>query len=64
MREALMQAEDKERWYQATMDEWSYLGGTAVPMQEALEQRKKYFSNMHFRTVNEVLADSLKVDIL
>lgn len=64
MEDDLTQTEDRDRWYTATMDEWSFLGGTAVPRHEALEQREKYFKDVHFRTIEELLADSLKVKIL
>lgn len=46
------------------MDEWSFLGGTAVPKEEALEQRQKYFHDVHFRSVDEILSDSKSVQIL
>lgn len=49
--------EDRARWYTATMDEWSLIGATAVPRDEALQAREKYFKDVHFRNIEEVLRD-------
>ena len=57
MEKDLLQASDRAKWYTATMDEWSYLGGTAVPHEEALQQRQKYFEGIKFRTIDDILAD-------
>lgn len=58
LREDLLQTSDREKWYTASIDEWSLLGGTAVPYLEATEQRQKYFHDVHFRTLEEVFSDS------
>ncbi|RTE84526.1 hypothetical protein BHE90_000919 [Fusarium euwallaceae] len=52
------------RWYTATIDEWSGFGGTAVPREEALRQREKYFKDVHFRTIEELLLDSRTMQII
>jgi hypothetical protein len=51
-------------WYTATIDEWSGFGGTAVPREEALRQREKYFKDVHFRTIEELLHDSKTMQII
>ncbi|CAH0017624.1 unnamed protein product [Clonostachys rhizophaga] len=61
---ALAQTEDFDRWYTATMDEWNVLGGTAVPRDEALKLRETVFKDVHFRDIEEVLADSKRTQVL
>ena len=39
------------------MDEWSLIGATAVPRDEALQAREKYFKDVHFRNIEELLRD-------
>lgn len=51
-------------WYTATIDEWSGFGGTAVPREEALRHREKYFKDVHFRTIEELLHDSKTMQII
>ncbi|KAJ4327712.1 hypothetical protein N0V84_001819 [Fusarium piperis] len=55
---------EDETWYTATIDEWSGFGGTAVPREEALRQRDKYFKDVHFRTIEELLHDSKTMQII
>lgn len=64
MQEDLIQVADRKKWYTATMDEWSVLGATAVPRDVALEQREKYFKDVHFRTLEELFADSKTMQYL
>lgn len=42
--------------------EWLAIGATDIPEVEVQVQRKKYFSNVHFRTVGELLDDSRRLD--
>ena len=46
------------------MDEWTMLGATAVPREEALAQRAKYFPNVHFRTIDDLFESSKVVKIV
>lgn len=40
------------------------VGATAVPREEALAQRQKYFPDVHFRTIDELFASSKEVKIV
>ncbi|KAI8265715.1 hypothetical protein K4K58_010979 [Colletotrichum sp. SAR11_239] len=53
-----------EKWYRATIDEWSLAGATAVPLEEALHQRKRYFGEVKFRDINELLHSSEHMQII
>ncbi|KAH7145567.1 hypothetical protein B0J13DRAFT_443352, partial [Dactylonectria estremocensis] len=61
---ALQQTEDKAKWYTATMEEWSILGGSALPMEEAIQQREKYFQGVRFRDIEELLESSKSMQII
>ncbi len=39
----------------AEMEEWTITGATACPRETTLRQREKYFSEIHFLTVEEML---------
>ncbi|KAJ3539872.1 hypothetical protein NM208_g5306 [Fusarium decemcellulare] len=62
--EDLARDESDTRWYRATIDEWSGSGGTAVPREEALQQRERYLKDVHFRTIDELLEDSKQMQII
>ncbi|KAL8779761.1 MAG: hypothetical protein Q9213_006789 [Squamulea squamosa] len=48
---------------QAVMcDEWSIDGATEVPKETTLRQREKYFGNVHFSTLEEVLEKAKAVE--
>lgn len=47
-----------EKWYRATIDEWSLVGATAVPLEEALHHREKYFAEVKLRDIDELLRSS------
>lgn len=64
MQKDLLQATNRNRWYTATMDEWSFSGRPAVPREKALAQREKYFNDVHFRLLEEIFEDSTKTQIL
>ncbi|KAI8274850.1 hypothetical protein K4K60_009200 [Colletotrichum sp. SAR11_57] len=53
-----------EKWYRATIDEWSQAGATAVPLEEALHQRERYFGEVKFRDINELLRSSERMQII
>ncbi|KAI8166600.1 hypothetical protein K4K50_008302 [Colletotrichum sp. SAR 10_71] len=53
-----------EKWYRATIDEWSLAGATAVPLEEALHQRERYFGEVKFRDINELLRSSEHMQII
>ncbi|KAI8243011.1 hypothetical protein K4K55_009241 [Colletotrichum sp. SAR 10_96] len=53
-----------EKWYRATIDEWSLAGATAVPLEEALHQRERYFGEVKFRDINELLRSSEHLQII
>ncbi|MCJ1350965.1 MAG: hypothetical protein MMC33_000947 [Icmadophila ericetorum] len=48
----------------ACNDQWSITGGAALPQEKTLRQRTKYFSNMKFSTLEEVLRRSQKADFI
>ncbi|KAI8180866.1 hypothetical protein K4K51_002242 [Colletotrichum sp. SAR 10_75] len=52
------------KWYRATIDEWSLAGATAVPLEEALHQRERYFGEVKFRDINELLRSSEHMQII
>lgn len=54
----LDQTADEAKYYTATIDEWSLDGGSSVPMDEALQQRQRYFQGVHFRTIDEILTSA------
>ncbi|KAF4975560.1 hypothetical protein FZEAL_7675 [Fusarium zealandicum] len=60
----LAREEEDAVWYTATIDEWSLTGATAVPHQEALQQRDKYFKDVHFRNIDDLLQDSKSMEII
>ncbi|KAF7542179.1 hypothetical protein G7Z17_g11814 [Cylindrodendrum hubeiense] len=62
--DADLAGEEDERWYTATIDEWSLSGATAVPYEEAFQQRAKYFKDVHFRTISNLLRDSEHMKII
>ena len=39
----------------AQAEDWHTLGASACPQEKTLRQRAKYFSNVHFSTVEELL---------
>ncbi|KAF4960074.1 hypothetical protein FSARC_10569 [Fusarium sarcochroum] len=60
----LAREEQDGTWYTATIDEWSGFGGTAVPYDEALKAREKYFKDVHFRTIDDLLDESKNREII
>lgn len=60
----LSNEDDLDRWYGATIDEWSLLGATAVPREEADQQREKYFKDVDFRDIEALLLSSQHVPIV
>ena len=48
----------------AYMDEWNYSGASAVPLDKVLDQRSRFFNGVHFRTIEELLNDAEKLEIV
>eukprot|EP01112_Ceratiomyxa_fruticulosa_P020621 TRINITY_DN7080_c1_g1_i1.p1 TRINITY_DN7080_c1_g1~~TRINITY_DN7080_c1_g1_i1.p1 ORF type:complete len:314 (-),score=61.38 TRINITY_DN7080_c1_g1_i1:26-967(-) len=52
-------ADPTQLWH-AYMDEWNYTGASAVPQHIVELQRKKYFKDIHFRKIEDLLSDAVK----
>jgi nucleoside-diphosphate-sugar epimerase len=50
-----------ELWL-AFMDLWNATGASAVPMNKVAEQRKKYFTDIHFSNIEEFIKTAEKAD--
>ena len=46
------------------MDEWNVTGASAVPWDEVVRQREKYFRGIKFRSIIELLNDREKAGIV
>lgn len=46
------------------MDEWNVTGACAVPWDEVVRQREKYFRGIKFRSIAELLKDGEKAGIV
>lgn len=42
----------------AMINEWTIFGASACPQDRTLEQRKKYFGNVNFRGLQDVLTEA------
>lgn len=56
--------EDQTEMISASLDEWMISGGVAVPVEVTERHRKELFPDIHFRTIEEALLDSEKMDII
>lgn len=55
-------ADDAEKSSVLDVDEWLYCGATHIPEADAWSHKEKYFQDIKFRTVDELLEDSRRVD--
>lgn len=44
------------------VEEWLQAGATHIPEDVAQLHKKKYFPGVHFRTIQEIMDDSLKME--
>lgn len=56
--------EDHPEMITASLDEWMISGGVAVPLDVTERHRKEFFPDIHFRTIEEALHDSQKMEIV
>ena len=52
--DAASKAEEKAA-FNGHLDEWMVVGGTAMPREKTLRQRKKYFKGIRFLALQDVL---------
>jgi hypothetical protein len=50
-------SDPKQLWL-AFMDLWNSSGAAAVPEDKVASQRKEYFSDVHFRTIEELISEA------
>ncbi|KAI5898200.1 NAD(P)-binding protein [Schizophyllum commune H4-8] len=50
--------EDPSALWKAYMDEWNYTGASALPWDKVESQRRRFFRDIKFRTVRELLEDA------
>jgi hypothetical protein len=55
-------ADPKELWL-AYMDMWNASGAAAVPADKVAHQRVKYFADVQFRTIEELILEATDTDL-
>ncbi|KAL2687915.1 hypothetical protein Neosp_005484 [[Neocosmospora] mangrovei] len=55
---------DPEKQYIASIDEWTVAGAGLVPMDVAEKQRAKFFGDVKFRTIEELIQEAQVSDIV
>lgn len=55
---------DPDKQYIASIDEWTVAGAGLVPMDVAEKQRAKFFSNVKFRTIEELIQEAQVSDVV